>query len=375
MFGGGFSLGRVLGFKIDVDWSWLFIFGLVVYSLAVGYFPHFYPQFGVTTNWIVGVIAALLLFASVLAHELSHSVVARRYGIDVKGITLFIFGGVAQTKQEPKTPKVEFWMAIAGPLMSFAIAAVFYLFGSFGVQTGLPEPLIAIFGYLAFINLVLGIFNLVPGFPLDGGRVLRSLIWGATGNLVKSTRYASYAGQGFGFLLIAFGFWQILVGAFIGGLWMIFIGWFLSGAARSSYEQILLRRSLEGIQVKQVMTKDVPVVTPDTTLDTFVHDYLLQTDYRYFPVTDGDRVRGMVGIEEVRQIPREDWAYVTVDRIVQPVEDECRIKEEDDAWQALTQLSEMDARRLLVMDDDHLEGMVTRENLFHLVKVRTELGV
>lgn len=375
MFGGGFSLGKVLGFQIDVDWSWLFIFGLVVYSLAAGYFPHFYPQFDVATNWIVGVIAAVLLFASVLAHELSHSVVARHYDIDIKGITLFIFGGVSQTKQEPNSAGVEFKMAIAGPLMSVAIAAVFYALGFIGSRTGLMEPIVAVFGYLAFINLALAIFNLIPGFPLDGGRVLRSAIWGGTGDLIQSTRYASYVGQGFGYLLMAFGFWQILAGGFIGGLWMVFIGWFLAGAARSSYEQVLLRRALQGIAVREVMTRDVPVVDPQTSLDTFVHDYLLRTDYRYFPVTDGDRVKGMVGIEDVREVPREEWHNVTVDQVAKPVEDECKLSMNDDAWQALAQLAEMDARRLLVMDDDHLEGMVTRDNLFHLVRMRTELGV
>lgn len=170
MFGGGFSLGKILGFKIDVDWSWLFIFGLVVYSLAAGYFPMRYPHFGAAVNWAIGIAAAILLFASVLAHELSHSVVARRYGINIKGITLFIFGGVSQTTQEPKTPGVEFKMAIAGPLMSFVLAGVFYGLRTLTAQAGSVEPLVAIFGYLAFINLLLGVFNLIPGFPLDGGR-------------------------------------------------------------------------------------------------------------------------------------------------------------------------------------------------------------
>jgi Zn-dependent protease len=235
-------LGRILGFEINIDWSWLLIFSLVVYTLARGYFPSLRQNFNVPTNWMLGVVAAILLFASVLIHELSHSIVARMHGIGVRGITLFIFGGVSQTAEEPRSPSEEFWMSIVGPLTSLALAAVFGLAELIGIKAHWPVATVALVGYLAMINLFLGLFNLVPGFPLDGGRVLRSVLWGATNDINKATRWASYSGQGFGYLVMSFGFFNILtLGATIGGFWLIFIGWFLSDAARSSYEQLIVR--------------------------------------------------------------------------------------------------------------------------------------
>lgn len=372
----GFHLGKILGISVDIDWSWLLIFALVVYTLAVGYFPFFYPGFTPTTNWTLGVVAAILLFASVLAHELSHSVVARRNGIEIKGITLFLFGGAAQTRSEPKTAWVEFKMAIAGPLSSLVIAGLFWLLNCGGIAAGWPLPVIATFGYLALINVVLAVFNMVPGFPLDGGRVLRSIIWGVTDNLRKATRWASYVGQGFGYFLIAFGFLNVFSGNFIGGLWLVFIGWFLVGAAKQSYEQLLLQQALSGVEVRNVMTPDVPIIAPEMSIEEFVNDYLLRQDYQAYPVATGDeRLIGVIGVEEVRSVPREQWNTTPVRSVVKSVENERTVEPDDDAWQALMQLAELNARRLLVMEGDRVEGVVTRENLFHLVRMKTQLEV
>jgi len=369
----GFHLGKVLGFRIDVDWSWLLVFVLVVYSLAEGFFLRFH--FDIVTTWVVAFVSAILLFASVLAHELTHSIVARQNGIDIKGITLFIFGGVSQTKSEPQTPWVEFKMAIAGPAMSFGIAVFFWGLSRVGLTYAWPQPAVAIFGYVGFINVLLGAFNLVPGFPLDGGRVLRSAIWWATNDLRRSTQLASSVGQGFGYLLMAIGFFRLVQADVIGGLWMIFIGWFLSGAARQSYEQLVLREALSGVPVRSVMTADVPSVPAQMSVQDFVHDYLLRQDFQAYPVVSDDHLVGIVDVEQVRGLPREVWPVVPVERIARPVEEERTVSPSDDAWQALMQLAELDARRLIVTENGHVEGMVTRENLFHLVRIKAELGV
>ena len=372
---GGFRLGKLFGFEINIDWSWLLIFFLVVYSLAAGYFPTVYPGLGQTANWLMGIIAALLLFASVLVHEISHSLVARSYGTEIKGITLFLFGGVSQTSEEPKRASEEFWMAIAGPVTSFALAVLFYVLGDIGIAYKLPAPVVAVFGYLAFINFLLGVFNLVPGFPLDGGRVLRSIIWGSTGDLNKATRYASICGQIVGYALMGIGFANILAGALVGGLWLIFIGWFLTGAARSSYQQLQMRQALSGVPVEQVMTTDVPVIPESTSVRSFVDGQLLRNDYSCYPVTSGENVIGVVGAEEVRAVPSNLWETVTVGEIAHRIDGAYKITKGDDAWNALTKLASENICRLMVVDGDRLQGTVGRESLFRLVQMKMRLGL
>lgn len=372
----GFRLGKVADFEISIDWSWLIIFFLVIYSLGGFYFPGLKLGVGPGINWILGTIAAIFLFISVLAHELMHSVVAKRYGIDIKGITLFIFGGMSQTKSEPGTPKAEFWMAIAGPLTSFAIAGMLYAVTYAGNAANWAPPVLALTGYLASINLILAIFNLVPGFPLDGGRVLRSALWSWTDNFEKATRYASYIGQGFGYLLIAFGAFSLFTGQFIGGVWLAFIGWFLTSAAKSSYEQVLMREALSGVGVERVMTTDAPTVSPKTTVDDFVHNYLMREDYPCYPVVEeNDDVDGIVSLEEVRTVPQDRWSTTTVEEIAQPVDEELRVDRDDNAWDALLKLASENARRLLVMHGKKLEGTVTQENILRLIRTKMQLGV
>lgn len=368
---GGFKLCRILGFEISVDWSWLLIFFLVVYTLASGYFPTLY-KFDVATNWIMGVLAALLLFASVLVHELSHSVVARSYGTDVKGITLFLFGGVSQTAEEPKSAKEEFWMAIVGPLTSFALAGLFYILGGIGEGYGLMKPGVAILGYLAWINLFLAIFNLVPGFPLDGGRVLRSIIWSSTGNLPKATQYASNTGLGFGYLLMAFGFMNILAGNLIGGLWLIFIGWFLTGAARSSYQQMMIHEALSGVRIEQVMTTDVPNIQSDMSIRQFVDNYLLHHEFACYPVVSGNEIVGMIGADEVRSIPSEKWDFIRVGEIVHRIDGTYQVKPGDDAWNAVEKLANQEVCRLVVMDNNQIQGTVSRDTVLRLIQTKIQ---
>ncbi|MCL5102843.1 MAG: site-2 protease family protein [Armatimonadetes bacterium] len=370
---GGVKLGKILGFEISMDWSWLLIFFLVVYTLANGYFPTFYPSFTMATNWLMGVLAAVLLFVSVLIHELSHSVIARSYGTEIRGITLFLFGGMSQAADEPKSAREEFWMALAGPLTSFLLAVIFYLIGGLGVDMGWPGPLVAVLGYLAMINVLLGAFNLLPGFPLDGGRVLRSAIWGWTDDLEKATRYASYSGQGFGYLLMTLGFLDILGRSLVGGLWLIFIGWFLAGAARQSYQQLIVRQALSGVRVEQVMTCDVPAVPSDLSIRQFVDDQLLRHEYSCYPVTQGDEVVGVVGAEEVRTVPSDRWDFVRVGDIKHQIDNAYKIGAEDDAWDALTKLADQSVCRLMVVEDDHLRGTVGRESVFRLVQTKVQM--
>jgi Zn-dependent protease len=368
-------IGKIAGFEISIDWSWLIVFFLVVYSLAGFYFPNNPPRLGVGMSWLVALASALLLFASVLAHELMHSVVARRYGLEIKGITLFIFGGVSQTKGEPETPKIEFWMAIAGPATSFALAAAFYGLAYTSMTSNWPAAVVALTSYLALINFMLGVFNLVPGFPLDGGRVLRSALWGWTNDLTRATRYASYTGQAFAYLLIGFGLLSVFRGALMSGIWLGFIGWFLLGAAKSSYEQVLMRQALSDVEVERVMTTEVPTVTPEVTVDDFVNNYLMKQEYACYPVVEGEHVDGVVSIEEVRGVPREQWSTTKLGEIAQPVDDEIRVSKDDNAWDALLKLASEDTRRLLVMHNGTLDGTVTQENILRLVRTRMQLGV
>ncbi len=372
----GVRLGKVLGFEISIDWSWLLIFFLVVYTLAAGYFPSLHRNFNVQTNWLLGVAAAILLFASVLVHELSHSVVARMNGIDVKGITLFIFGGVSQTTEEPKSPAEEFWMSIVGPLASIILAVIFGALELLGSHSQWPGAAVALVGYLAMINFFLGLFNLVPGFPLDGGRVLRSIIWGATNDLNKATRWASYSGQGFGYLLMAFGFFNILaLGATIGGLWLIFIGWFLTGAARSSYEQLVVRQALSGVPVERVMTTDVPEIPGDMPVRQFVDEHLLRRDFSCYPVMKNGSVIGVIGAEEVRTIRSEMWDFTRVDEIAHRIDGAYEISATDDAWDALGKLASPEICRLMVIENGELKGTLGRDAIYRLINTKSKLGI
>ncbi len=368
-------LGKIAGIPISIDASWFIILALIIYVLAVSYFPVVDPDLSVAMRWFGGAIAALLLFGSVLLHELAHSIVAMRNGIDIGGINLFIFGGVSRMRSEPRSPEIEFKMAVAGPATSIVLAGVLWGLLALGGQPWFGRLGALVIGYLALINLVLGIFNLLPGFPLDGGRVFRAILWGATGSLEKATRWASFTGQGFAYLFIFGGFWMMLFGGFLNGLWLVFIGWFLNNAAQQSYQQVQLRNALSGVDVHRVMTTDFPHLDPNLTIDEFVHEYLLKYDYSTFPVTEGDRFLGVVTMNEVRDIPRERWADTVLQDVVKCPEDERVIKCTDDAFDALMHMAEENARRMLVMCEGRLEGVVTQESIVNLVRTKMQLGM
>lgn len=370
---GGITLFRIAGIRISLDISWFVIFFLVLLALSAGYFPRNFPGQATQAYWIAGFVATLLFFASVLIHELSHSLVAIRQGLEIPEITLFIFGGVSRLAQEPKDPVTELKIALVGPLSSFVLAAFFWVLKAFfrGLE---PSMIVAVFGYLAWINLALGIFNLIPGFPLDGGRVFRALWWWRTGSLTRATKIASDIGKGFAVALMLLGGLQIFAGALISGLWLVFIGMFLRGMSAQGYEEVVIRKALEGVQVQEVMVREVVSVPPDLTLADLVHDYFLQYAYRGFPVVGNGRVLGVVSLTAVKDIPRENLQTARVQEVMAPKSDNMVITADASLADALVKMSREGEERLLVMDKDRLLGLITKTGLLRFVQIKQVLG-
>jgi Zn-dependent protease/CBS domain-containing protein len=363
--GGGFRLGSVLGFEIRVDYSWFIIFFLILWTLSAGFFPAQFPGFTDLTYLAMGVSATLLFFVSLLGHELSHSVVARRKGIPVEGITLFIFGGMAHTRMEFETPADEFQVAGVGPLSSLAIAAGFYAAAFAGSAAGMGVPFVAVMQYLGFINVLLAVFNLLPGFPLDGGRLFRAAVWRATGDMRRATRWASNGGKVLGYSLIGLGLLQIFTpGApIIGGIWLVFIGWFIRMAADASYTQLVVQQSLRGVTARRAMTPDPQAVTPDVALQDFVHEMVLYGRHQGYPVVEDGRPVGIITLKHVREVPREEWPTRTVREAMTPMEDRLAVRPGESMADVLDKLGDSRAGRLLVVDDGQLVGIITRTDL------------
>ncbi|MEY6432201.1 site-2 protease family protein [Thioalkalicoccus limnaeus] len=373
MFGETYSLFRVLGFEIRANVTWLFLALLVTWSLAEGLFPYAYPELAPATYWLMALTGMLGLFFSLLFHELSHSVVARRYGLPVRGITLFLFGGVAEIQAEPKEPRVEFWMAIAGPIASLFLAAVFYLLAVSLNALGLPEPLAGVAGYLAFINLLLAVFNMVPAFPLDGGRVLRAVLWKLKGDLRWATRWASRMGQAFGLLLVALGLLSFVAGNFIGGMWWLLIGLFLHAAAGAGYRQLMIQQALTGRRVRRFMTTDPVAVPAETSIRDFVEHYVYHHAFDLFPVERNGRLVGQAGLREAKQIPREEWDGTRIGDICRDVGDDARVAADEDANEALERMRRHKASRLIVTEGERIVGILALKDLLHFLQVRSEL--
>jgi Zn-dependent protease/CBS domain-containing protein len=373
MFGKRLKLFKLLGFEVNIDLSWIIIAGLITWSLASWIFPNMIPGLSEATYWYMGIVGALGLFASIVAHEFCHSIVARRFGMPMKGITLFIFGGVAEMGDEPPTAKAEFSMAIVGPLSSIAIGAICYGIYRAGESAGWNPPVISVIYYLAYINGLLAAFNLLPAFPLDGGRVLRSILWGAKGNLRWATRISSTIGSAFGIGLIIFGVFQFIRGNIIGGVWMFLIGMFLRSAAQMSYQQLLVRKALEGESVRRFMNVQ-PVTVPDNiTVAQLVEDYIYKYHYKMFPVLSGDRLVGCVTTREVKEIPRENWTHETIREAASACSPENTISPDTDAIKALGRMNQTGVSRLLVVEDGHLVGIVTLKDLLDFFSLKVEL--
>jgi len=367
--GPGITLFSIAGIRIKLDYSWFIIFALVFIALSAGYFPRSYPGYETQTYWVAGFIATLLFFSSVVVHELAHSLMARRSGISIPEITLFIFGGVSRLSQEPKDPQVELKIAIVGPLSSFALALMFFLIKS-ALAMMETNLLAAVCNYLAWINVALGVFNLIPGFPLDGGRVLRALWWWRTGSLTRATKVASDIGKGFAVALMILGAIQIFGGALISGLWLVFIGMFLRGMSAQGYEELIIRQSLEGVHVEEVMIREVVSVPPDLPLSRLIHDYFLHYTYRGFPVLEDGRVLGIVSLMAVRQVPLEAQPTTPVAEVMTPTHDGILIDRQASLAEALVQMAQGDNDRLLVVERGRLLGMVTKSGLLRFVQIK-----
>jgi len=363
-------LGRLRGIVIGVHYSWLLVFALLTYSLAVGVFPSWYPGWSSGTYWAVGALASVLLFASVLAHELGHSLVAQSRGVPVISIVLFIFGGVAQLADEARRARDEFLIAVAGPLVSIVIGVV--SLGLWPIVEDISQPLGAIFEYLGWANLILVAFNSIPAYPLDGGRVLRALLWGTLGNVLRATRIAAGIGVAIGFLFMAGGLFLVFRSP-LSGIWLIALGWFLQNAAQQSYQQLVIRRLFEGVRVGQLMDPDPPTIRPDVTIDELV-DALLAYNVRSFPVVEDGRLVGIVTLTDVRHAPREQWPIRRVRDLMTPRERLITAKPEDDLERILRLMATHEIHQIPIVDDGRLLGLLTRNALLRFLQLRQELG-
>lgn len=364
---------KLLGFTVSIDASWGIILFLVVWSLAKGLFPTYYPDLSMQTYWIMGIVGALGLFISIIIHEFSHSLVARKYGLDIKGITLFIFGGVAEMRDEPDNPKTEFLMAIAGPIASLILSLLFGALYLLATTLKLPIPIIGILGYLGFINLLLALFNMIPAFPTDGGRILRSIFWWSKGDIRWATLMASRISVLFAMFIIFTGFINMIQGNVIGGLWWILIGSFLFSAANSSYQSLLIKESFAGKYVKEFMNPNPVTVPSHITLQDFVNNYLYHYHYKMFPVTFEDKISGFITLQALKSIPQEKWDITKVAQIMLELTPDNTLLSTTSVQDAMREMNESGISRMVVIDDQKVVGIITLKDLLEYFSLKIEL--
>ncbi len=372
----GLNLLRIAGIQIIIDYSWFIIFFLVIYSIAEGVFPQSRRPFSTPQYWIMGLVAATLLFASVLVHELAHSFVAMRFGIQVVSIRLFVFGGLAQVSREPNTGRHEFLIALAGPAASMVLAFLFGVtYGVIFLGAG-PGAISMIAGYLMLSNVLLGIFNLIPGFPLDGGRILRAILWDRWDDITRATKVVSQIGNGFALFLIILGALQFFFTQnLISGLWFIFIGLFMKQSAFGSYQAIMVKQALAGVRIRQIMTESLVTVDWLVSVDELVRDYIYKHQFTNFPVFNRDEFIGMVSLDDVKTVPKELWGFKQVRDVMTPADQVPSLKPEDDATEALARMVTNDLGRMPVVENGRLVGIVSRRDIMNLFKIKSDLGV
>jgi Zn-dependent protease/CBS domain-containing protein len=369
---GSFSIGKIGGISIEVNASWLIIFALLTVSLAVSILPSMAKGYSVGAYWIVGIIGSLLFFVSVLLHELGHSMVARSRGLPVSSITLFVFGGVSNLQQEPHSAGEEFVVAVIGPIISLVLGVISWALGE---AIGPSHSLIgAMLVYLGTTNVLLGVFNLIPGFPLDGGRVLRSILWRVTGDLRTATRWATRIGQAIAYLLILFGLLQFFAGNLLGGIWIGFIGWFLLSAAQTANRQVMLETMLRGVRVGDVMAPPPFPISADASLQQLVDGYIFPYGMRTVPVTDGDQFAGLVTLQEVRTVPREQWPVTRVGQVMVPAAKLQTVEPGRNLSDALHDMAAHDVGQVPVVSNAHLVGMLSRDRVLNALALRRSLG-
>ena len=384
MFGKPVTLFRIFGFEIKIDWSWLILGALIVWSLARGWFPYQYKGMVRGDYWIMGLLGALGLFLSIVFHELWHSLVARKFGLNMRGITLFLFGGVSEMTDEPPSSKAEFFLAIAGPASSVVLAAIFltasYLLGGIffaplhlARDGGSQTPVNVVLSYLGVLNIILAVFNLIPAYPLDGGRVLRSVLWGAWNDLRRATRTAASVGAGLGAGLMFLGVVQFFIISPIGGAWTFIIGMFVRSAARTSYRQLLFKQTLEGAHVSQFMVKDAVTVAPGTTVAKLVDDFIYKFHFKMFPVVEGDKLVGCVTIDQVKGVPRGEWEARRVGELARSCAPENSIRPDADVIAALALMQRTGRSRLLVAEEGKLDGVISLKDIMGYIALKMDL--
>ncbi len=373
MFRSRFTLFHIAGIAIRIDATWIILAVLVTWSLAVGLFPIQYAGLAAAQYWVMGAIGALGLFASILFHEVAHAVVARRRGVKINGITLFIFGGMAEMESEPEDAQTELVIALAGPVATVAIIGILWPLAVIARAQEWPIPAQAVVWYLAIVNLVLLVFNVIPAFPLDGGRVLRALLWKRRGDVKAATKVASNAGSVFGLILILLGVVRVLFGDFIGGMWSFLIGMFLRTAAAAAYQQTLLRESLRGSTVRQFMKSDPVTVPREIPVREFVEEYIYKHHYRMFPVLTNGKLTGCVTTKDVSKLPRDSWDDQSVGAIATPCTPETTIPAGTEAVDALARMHRTGQSRLLVLEGTELVGILTLRDLLRFLALRIEL--
>ncbi len=373
MFPARIHLFSLLGFRVSIDISWFFLAFYLVLTLTVSVFPEEIPHQGLRAYLAMGIVGAAGLFLSIILHELAHAVVARGFGLPIGGITLFIFGGVAELRQEPATPRAEFWVAIVGPVASIGIAGLCFVAG-LGAEAAGWAIVSAVMVFLAVTNTVLALFNLVPAFPLDGGRVLRSLIWWRTGNLRRATRIASMFGTGFGGLLVLTGFIQLISGNKLGGTWQILVGLFLAAAASQSRNQTSTALSLKGASVADLMDRAPLTAPPGITVDELVRDYLYRLNRKFVIVAENGQAIGYVGPEQLRQVPQSQWHDTYVRAIAASFTHETVVPPAAPAFEALRKLQANGIGHLAVLEGSKLAGTVSEANFVNFLSVREELA-
>lgn len=365
----GFPLGRIFGIPLYLHASWFIIFLLITLTLAMQ-FKSMHPKWTVEQHWLLGITTSVLFFASVVFHELSHSVVAKHYKIPVQSITLFVFGGLSRIARDPANAKQEFNVAIAGPLSSVFLGGCFWLIWRYASSN---EMVHAAAYWLMEINLMLAVFNLVPGFPLDGGRVLRGIAWGLTGDFTRATRIAANAGKFFAYLMIFVGVWQALNGNWVGGVWLAFIGWFLLSAAQESYAHVALRNMLVGVRASDIMTRDVATVPRETSVQEYIQE-VLRTGQRCHIAVAGERPVGLVTLAAARAVPRDEWDNTSLQAIMLPLEKIHAASPDEPALKILQRMQSQDINQMPVVSEDHIVGMISRDSILRLLQTRLQLG-
>jgi Zn-dependent protease/CBS domain-containing protein len=370
---GSLPIGKIAGIEIDINVSWIVILVLLTVSLATGWFRQLYPGWSTATYWLIAFLSSLLLFVSVLLHELAHSLVARRRGLPVKSITLFIFGGASNIEREPPSPGIEFQLAFVGPLTSILVGVICFLLQV--PLRGSNSPLEGILFYLAVSNLLLGVFNLIPGFPLDGGRVLHSIIWKLTGSMRQASRVATITGQVIAYLFILIGIWLFFAGDILDGIWFGFIGWFLLGAAQSANAQGMLTSVLRGVTVGEVMNPNPTTVPADISLQHLVDASFLPGGLRYALVMQGEKLVGLITLSDIRHIPREQWGQVPVGTTMIPLSRLYVATPQQSLSDVLPLLAGRNVNQLPVVDHGTLVGVLSRDAIVGYLEVRRSLGV